>query len=103
MCVILMHKNIFLQHLHVEPGPKVGVPALMLAEVVRSHECLVTKSAHELLNPRVNPLVAGQLIAPEIGKSNPYIKLNCYITHTNDPRNKKKVNFKRNLVSSFYS
>ena len=68
MCVILMHKNIFLQHLHVEPGPKVGVPALMLAEVVRPHECLVTKSAHELLYPRVNPLVAGELIAPEIEK-----------------------------------
>ena len=64
-----MQKNIFLQHFQTEPGPKVGVPALMLAEVVRPHEGLVTKSAHELLYPRVNPLVAGQLIAPEIEKN----------------------------------
>ena len=60
-----MYKNIFLQHLQTEPGPKVGVPALVLAEVVRPHEGLVTKSAHKLLDPTVDPFVAGQLITPE--------------------------------------
>ena len=60
-----MYNNIFLQHLQTESGPKVGVPALVLAEVVRPHEGLVTKSAHKLLDPTVDPFVAGQLITPE--------------------------------------
>ena len=63
-----MYNNIFLQHLQTEPGPKVGVPALVLAEVVRPHERLVTKFTHELLYHCVNPFVAGQLITPEIEK-----------------------------------
>ena len=65
-----MHKNIFLQHLQAEPGPKVGVSALMLIQMVRPHEGLVTKSTHELLYPRVHSLVARQLVASEIEKKN---------------------------------
>ena len=63
-----MHKNIFLQNLQIEPRPKGCVPALVLAEVVRPHERLVTKFAHKLLYPCVKPFVAGQLITPEIDK-----------------------------------
>ena len=61
-----MYNNICLQHLQTEPGPKLGVSSLVLAEVVRPHERLVTKFAHKLLYPCVKPFVAGQLITPEI-------------------------------------
>ena len=69
-----MHKNIFLQHLQAEPGPKVGVSALMLIQMVRPHEGLVTKSTHELLYPRVHSLVARQLVASEI-ENNYYFRI----------------------------
>ena len=66
-CVlILVHKNIFLQHLQAEPGPKVSVSALMLAQMIRPHEGFVTISAHEVLHPSVHPLVARQLVTPEM-------------------------------------
>ena len=70
-----MHKNIFLQHLQAEPGPKVSVSALMLAQMVRSHERLVTISAHKLLHPSVHPLVARQLVTPESGKQINFLTL----------------------------
>ena len=63
---ILKHKNIFLQHLQAESGPEVGVPALVLGQVIRSHEGLVTEPADKLLDAGVNPLVAGQLITPDM-------------------------------------
>ncbi len=61
-----MHKNIFLQHLQAEPGPKVGVSALVLIQMVGPHESLVTKSTNKLLYPSVHSLVARQLVASKI-------------------------------------